>query len=55
MLDRGATMSIKDPINYTANIEDVVTNMLNNHSYKNFTDNQIDNTSQDTFVYKTDE
>ena len=29
--------------------------MLNNDSCNKFTDNQIDNTSQDTFVYKTDE
>ena len=55
MLDRGATMSMKDPINYMASTKDIVTNMLNNHSYTNFRDNQIDNTAQDTFVYKTDE
>ena len=29
--------------------------MLNNDSCNKFTDNQIDNNSQDTFVYKTDE
>ena len=61
MLDRGATMSVKDPItlqNYLnikspSNIAEVVTKALNNHSYINFDKNQIDNTSQDTFVYKT--
>ena len=63
MFDRGATMSVKDPLtlqNYLniktlSNISEVVTKMLNNHSYDNFTNNKIDNTSQDTFVYKTDE
>ncbi len=63
MFDRWATMSVKDPLtlqNYLniktpSNISEVVTKMLNNHSYDNFTNNKIDNTSQDTFVYKTDE
>ena len=63
MLDRGATMSVKDPLtlqNYLniqspSTISEVVTKMLNNHSYDKFTSNQIANTSQDTLVYKTDE
>ena len=61
MLDRGATMSVKDPMtlqNYLnitspAKIAEVVAKALNNHSYDNFTGNQIDSTSQDTLVYKT--
>ena len=63
MFDRGATMNVKNPLtiqNYLnikspSNIAEVATKMLNNHAYDNFTDNQIDNTSQDMFVYKTDE
>ena len=63
MFDRGATMSVKDPLTFQnylniktpSNISEVVTKMLNNHSYDIFTKNQIDNTAQDTFVYKTDE
>ena len=63
MLVRGSTMSVKDPltlqtylhIKTPSTISQVVTNMFNKHSYDNFTDNQIDNTSQDTFVRKTDE
>ena len=55
MLDRGAAMTVKDPVSYASNIQDIGTKMLNDHSYTNFTNNQIDNTSQDTYVYKTDE
>ncbi len=63
MFDRGATMSVKDPLtlqNYLniktpSNISEDAGKLLNNHSYDNFTKNQIDNTTQDTFVYKTDE
>ena len=63
MLDRGATMPVKDPLtlqNYLnikspSTISQVVTKLFNNHSYEKFTDNQRDNTSQDTLVYKTDE
>ena len=63
MLDRGATMSVKDPltlqdflnIKSPSTISQVFTKLLNDHSYDNFTDNQIYNTSQDTLVYKTDE
>ena len=52
MLDRGAAMTVKDPINYASNILDIGTKLLNNHSYTNFSNNQIDTTSQDTYVYK---
>ena len=63
MLDRGATMSVKDPMmlqNYInikspSNIAEMVTKALNNHSYDTFDKHQIDNTSQYTFVYTTDE
>ena len=63
MFDRGATMGLKDQLdikdylnlNYISNVKDIGTKMLNNHAYDNFTNNQIDNTTQDTFVYKTDE
>ena len=63
MFDRGATMSTKDPLtlqNYLniktpSNIEQVGTKMFKNHSYAMFTDNQIDNAPQDSFVYKADE
>ena len=48
-------MSIKDPVNYTSYIIDIGIKLLNNHRYNNFINNQLDNTSQDTFVYKTDE
>ena len=58
MLDRGATMSVKDPLTLQyylnsktpSNIAQVVAKLLNKHSYAKFTDNQIDNTTQDTFV-----
>ena len=63
MLDRGPTMSVKDPLtlqNYLkikspSSISQVVTKLLTNHSYDKFTDHQIYTTSQDTFVYQTDE
>ena len=55
MLDRGATMTVKDSINCDSNILDIGVKMLNNHSYNKFTNNKLDNTSQDTYVYRTDE
>ena len=63
MLDRGATMSVNNPLtiqNYLnikspSTIVDVITKTLHNHSYEKFTNNKITNTSQYTFVYKTDE
>ena len=63
MLDRGATMSVNNPLtiqNYQnikspSTIVDVITKTLDKHSYDKFTNNKITNTSQYTFVYKTDE
>ena len=55
MLDRGAAMTVKDPVNYNSNILDIGTKMINNHNCNIFINNQIDNTSQDTYVYRTDE
>ena len=63
MFDRGSTMSVKNPLtlqNYLnikspSNIAEVATKLLDNHAYDNFTNNKIDNTVQDTYVYKTDE
>ena len=63
MFDRGATSGDKNPLtlqNYLnikspSNIAEVATKLLDNHSYDNFTKNQIDNTTQDTYVYRTDE
>ena len=63
VLDRGATMSVKNPITIQnvlnlkspSNMVDVVNQALDMHSYDKFTDNKLYNTSQDTFVYKTDE
>ena len=59
ILDRGATTGIKasliqnlithdDPIKAST----VVYQALDNHSYDGFGNQQIDNTSRDTFVYK---
>ena len=59
MFDRGATMVDNNPLtvqNYKkspSNIVAMATKLLNKHSYANFTDNNIDNTSRDTFVYTT--
>ena len=63
MFDRGATSGDKNPLtlrNYLnikspSNISEVATKLLDNHSYDNFTKNQIDNTTQETSVYKSDE
>ena len=63
MLDRGDTMNVKNPMtmqNYLNiqnpwNIAEMVSKVLDNHSYGNFNNQQIDNTTQDTFVCKTDE
>ena len=55
MLDRGSSMTVKDPVNYSSYILHIGNKMLNNHSYNNFINHHIDNTSQDTYVYKTDE
>ena len=62
MLDRGATMSVKDPITLQnqlnivtpSNIAQMVTKAGNVPGYANFDKNHIDNTSQDTFVYKAE-
>ena len=62
ILDRGATSGLKaslttnsithdDPINASR----VVYQALDNHSYDGFGNQQLDNTSRDMFVYKTDE
>ena len=56
-------MSVKDPLkfkdylnlNYVSNVKYILAKALNNHSYDNFTGNEIYNTSQDMFVYRTDE
>ena len=55
MLDRGSIMTVKDPIDYSSTIQDIGTKMLNDHSYNKFTNKQLDNTSQTTCVYRTDE
>ena len=63
MLDRGATMNVKNPMiiqNYLnsktpSTIADTAAKALDNHNYANFDKKQIDNTSRDTLVYKTDE
>ena len=55
MLDRGAAMTVKDPLIDASEILGIGTKMLNGHSYSKLTDNKIDNTSQDIYVYKTDE
>ena len=63
MLERGATMNVQNPmtIQKYLNIENpsTIANMaakaLDKHSYDNFDKRQIDNTSRETFVYKTDE
>ena len=44
-------LNIKTP----SNIADMAAKDLDNHSHANFDKHQIDNTSRDTFVYKTDE
>jgi hypothetical protein len=41
--------------NNTVNTSGVVLQALYNHSYAGFGKQQIDNTSRDTFVYRTDE
>ena len=63
MLDRGATMNVKNLMiiqNYLnsktpSTIADTAAKALDNHNYANFDKKQIDNTSRDTLVYKTDE
>ena len=63
MFDRGSTMVDENPLNIQSylnikspsNIVDVATKLLDIHRYDNLTDHKITNTSQDTFVYKTDE
>jgi hypothetical protein len=41
--------------NNTVNTSGFVLQALDNHSYDGFGKQQIDNTSRDTFVYRTDE
>ena len=48
-------MTVKDPVNYASNRLDIGTKVLDDHSYKCFIHNQTGNTSQDTYVHKTDE
>lgn len=63
ILDRGATMNVKNQLNvkdyqnlnYISNVKDIATKALNNHGYENFTNNQIDDTTKETYVYRTDE
>ena len=63
MLDRGSTMSVKNPrtiqaylnIKNLINMVDVVTKALDNHGYDTCANHELDNTTQDTFAYTTDE
>ena len=63
VLDRGATMSVKIPktiikfpdIKSQSTVVVVVNKDLDNHRYDNFTEHKLYNTSQDTFVYTTDQ
>jgi pimeloyl-ACP methyl ester carboxylesterase len=65
ILDRGGTNAVKPSLlmnlsslitdNNTVNTSDVVLQALDNHSYDGFGKQEIDNTSRDTFVYRTDE
>ena len=55
MIDRGSIMTVKEPVNYSSNILDIGNIMFNNHRHIKFTNQQIDNTSQDTYVCETDE
>jgi pimeloyl-ACP methyl ester carboxylesterase len=65
ILDRGATNAIAPSLlknlallitdNNSVTTAGVLGQLLDNHSYDGFGKQQIDNTSRDTFVYRTDE
>jgi hypothetical protein len=65
ILDRGATNAVKPSLfmnlasistdNNVVNTSGVVLQALDNHAYDGFGKQQIDNTSRDAFVYRTDE
>jgi pimeloyl-ACP methyl ester carboxylesterase len=65
ILDRGATNAVKPSVlmnlaslttdNNTVTTSDVVLQALDNHSYDGFGKQEIDNTSRETLVYRTDE
>jgi hypothetical protein len=65
ILDRGATNGVSPSLltnlaslvtdNNTVSTTGVVVQALDNHSYNNFGKQEIDDTSRDTFVYRTDE
>jgi pimeloyl-ACP methyl ester carboxylesterase len=65
VLDRGATNGVSPSLltnlaslvtdNITVSTSGVILQALDNHSYNNFGKQQIDDTTRDTFVYRTDE